>query len=352
MTIKETIQKIGPLDSAAMKKAQARWDAIAKPLHGLGKLEDLLVQIAGITASAAVDCSKRTVTVFCADNGVIAEGVTQAGQEVTAMVADSLARGETSVNRMAQTAHADVFVVDIGIACETHEPDILCCKISPGTKNIAKEPAMSREQAQAALLAGVHLAQTLKKEGYRLLAAGEMGIGNTTTSSAVASVLLGCDPAEVTGRGAGLSSQGLERKTNVIRSAIALHQPDSKDALDVLAKVGGFDLAGLCGFYLGAAVCRVPVILDGVISAAAALCAARICPQVKSYLLASHLSAEPAARLLLKELGCEPVIQANLSLGEGTGAVALLPLLDMACAVYNGVPTFEQHHMEAYQPLT
>lgn len=216
---------------------------------------------------------------------------------------------------------------------------------------MTKGPAMTREETVKALEVGIQLMQDLKQQGYRIVATGEMGIGNTTTSSAVASVLLALPPEEVTGRGAGLSSEGLARKRLAVRRAIACNAPDPSDAFDVLQKVGGLDLAGMAGAFLGGAAMQMPVVIDGFISAVAALLAARMCPAAVDYMLASHVSGEPAARLLLQELGLKPFLTANMTLGEGTGAVAALPLLDMACAVYGTMRTFEQISIEPYQPL-
>ncbi|MCD7837929.1 MAG: nicotinate-nucleotide--dimethylbenzimidazole phosphoribosyltransferase [Clostridiales bacterium] len=348
MYLNELCQNIGPLDSAAMEQARRNWDSVAKPLHSLGKVEDLLVQIAGVTGSAQIDLSRKAVVAFCADNGVVAEGVTQCGQEVTALVAESFARGTTPVCRMAQVAGVDILPVDIGLCREVTEPGVLQRAVRRGTADLAKEPAMSRAEAVQAIETGISLVQECKEQGYRLLATGEMGIGNTTTSSAVTAVLLGAPVVQVTGRGAGLSTAGLERKREVISHAIALHQPDPNDSIDVLAKVGGLDLAGMVGLYLGGAAYHVPVVMDGFIAGTAALAAVRLCPAVRDYLIPSHQSSEPAVKLLMDALGLSPVLRAEMCLGEGTGAVALMPLLDMALAVYRDTPSFGEMHMEAY----
>ena len=244
MTLEETICQIHPADRATEERAWQRWDCIAKPLRGLGLLEEAIARIAGMTRTVEVDLSRRALVVFCADNGVVEEGVTQTGQEVTAVVTENLSKGDTSVCKMARVAHAEVFPVDIGVAREVSGERIIRRKIAYGTKNMTKGPAMTKEEAVRALEVGIELAQNLKQQGYRILATGEMGIGNTTTSSAVASVLLGLPPEKVAGRGAGLSSAGLERKREAIRRAIARNSPDPMDALDVLQKVGGLDLAG------------------------------------------------------------------------------------------------------------
>ena len=351
-TLSQLNTRIGPLDKNAMAEAQRRWDSIAHPLNSLGMLERDIIRIAGITGDPNVDLSKKAVVAMCADNGVVAEGVTQTGQEVTAIVTENMSKGDTSVCCMARIAGAEVIPVDIGVARPVTGENIRQCCVRRGTANMTKGPAMSREEAAKAVMTGILLVEELKQVGFRLLATGEMGIGNTTTSSAIVSVLLGKDPAEVTGRGAGLTSEGLERKINAIRTAIAVNQPDSADPLDVLHKVGGLDIAGLAGVFLGGAIHRVPVLVDGFISSAAALVAAAICPAAKDYMLASHASNEPAGRMVLETLGLTPFLHAGMCLGEGTGAVAVMPLLDMGAAVYREMCTFAATDIEAYEHLT
>lgn len=341
--------KTNRLDECAMKHTKKRWDSIAKPLCGLGKFEDCIIRIAGISGTPKVDISKRAAIVMCADNGVVEEGVTQTTQDVTAIVAENFSKGETSLCAMARIAGADVFPVDIGVKSDI--PGVKNCKIAYGTKNILKEPAMTREEAARAVNAGVECVRELAERGYKIIVTGEMGIGNTTTSSAVAGVLLGKTAKEVTGRGAGLSSEGLHRKIEVIKSAIEKHKPDADDALDVISKVGGFDIAALAGVFIGGSVYRIPIVIDGLISAAAALCAARLEPECVDFMIASHSSKESASELILSELGKSAVIYADMCLGEGTGAMMLLPLIDMALAVYNEMATFSDIEIEEYKEL-
>ena len=335
------ISGITPADQGAMAEAARRWDSIAKPIGGLGLLEEAVIRAAGVQGTADVSLDRKALAVFCADNGVTEEGVTQTGPEVTASVAASMAWGEACVCRMAWTAGAQVFPVDIGIAHPVEEGGLLRRHVTRGTRSIAKGPTMTRDEAVAAVVTGITLAEELKGRGYRLLAAGEMGIGNTTTAAAVTAVLLGRRVEEVTGRGAGLSDEGLERKIAVIRRAIEVNAPDPRDPLDVLSKVGGLDIAGMAGFYLGAALHHVPVVLDGAISAAAALLAVRLCPDAAKSLIASHRSAEPSSGLLLDALGLRPIVSADLKLGEGTGAVTIMPMLDMAMSIYRDMATFQ-----------
>ena len=260
MTLQETIEQIHPLSKEAMDRAKAHWDGIAKPLHSLGKLEDVLIQIAGITGKEEISIEKRALLTFCADNGVVEENVTQSGQEVTATVAENFLQEKATAAILCRGAHADLFPIDIGMARDTKVPRY---KVAYGTKNMAKGPAMTREEAVRALETGIAVAEEKIAAGYQLMATGEMGIGNTTTSSAMAAVFLNQPVPELTGRGAGLSSEGLARKIAAIEKAIAINQPDPSDPIDVLAKVGGFDIAGMAGVFLAGAAHGVPVVMDG-----------------------------------------------------------------------------------------
>ena len=332
----------------AKEQAQWKWDHVAKPLHSLGLLEDMIVKIASIQGTADVRIDRRCALVFCADHGVVSEGVSQSGSEVTALVAQSIAEGTANINLMASSAHADVYAVDMGMLHPVH--GTIDRRISAGTGNMAKGPAMSCEQAQCALQVGMDLVGEMKEKGYQIILTGEMGIGNTTASTAMSCALLGFTPEELTGRGAGLSDAGLIRKRNAIERALSVNQPDANDPVDVLAKVGGLEIAGMAGAFLGGVKHRVPVVIDGVISAVAALVAARICPEAKDFMLPSHMSREPAAMRIMDELNLKPIIHADMALGEGTGAAALLPLLDMALCVYHGPHTFDDLGMDAYTP--
>ena len=332
-----------------MDRASKRWNSIAKPLHSLGALETMLIKIAGMTGSEDIHLEKKGLIAMCADNGVVEEGVTQTGQEVTAIVAENFLAGTTTACVMCKKCGARLFPVDVGMAVDTKVRTDL--KVAMGTRNMTKGPAMTREEAIRGIEAGIAVAEELKEKGYQLLATGEMGIGNTTTSSAVASVLLGKPVEDMTGRGAGLSSEGLNRKIKAIKKAIALNNPDRSDVIDVLAKVGGLDIAGMAGVFLGGAALGMPVVMDGFISCVAALIAQRICPNAGEYMIPSHVSREPAAHLILKELGKEAVLHAGMCLGEGTGAVALFPVLDLAEAVYNSMSTFGDINVEQYEEL-
>ena len=372
--LRSALRGIRPADEEAAARCRARWNCIAKPLYGLGVLEDLVVRIAAAQGTDQVDISRKGLVVFCADNGVVDEGVSQTGQEVTAIVAENFIDGKSCTAIMCKRAGADLYPVDVGIAVDT--PRVEKRKCRRGTANMTKGPAMTRGEAVFAIEAGIAKAQELEEAGYRILASGEMGIGNTTTSTAVTAVLLGLDPTEVTGRGAGLSDEGLRRKIDAIRRAIAVNRPDPENPLDVLSKVGGFDIAALTGLFLGGASRRVPVVIDGVISAAAALIAARLEPSCRDYMLPSHISEEPASMAVMTALGfipekqetkqgkvyretgpgkkgpgpaVSPILHAGMHLGEGTGAVALFPLLDMAVDIYYKMDTFEGIAVEQYR---
>ena len=349
MTLEETMQKIRPVDAAAMAAAKQHWDGLGKPLGSLGRLEKALIQIAGIQRTGDVHIDRKALVIMCADNGVVEEGVTQCGQEVTATVAENFLDEKSCVAIMCRRAGTKICPVDIGMAVDT--PRVEKRKIAYGTKNMAKEPAMTREQAVAAIEVGIAKAEELHAQGYEILATGEMGIGNTTTSSAMTAVYLGLDVETVTGRGAGLSSHGLQRKIHAIKQAIAVNQPDPEDPLDVLAKVGGLDIAGMCGLFLGGAAQQMPVVMDGFISQVAALTAMRLVPECADYILASHVSEEPGANILLKALEKDAFLTCGMRLGEGSGAVALFPILDFASDIYHKMSTFVQADIVEYQPL-
>lgn len=337
------------LNEQAMRESRGRWDGMAKPLGSLGRLEKAVIQIAGIQGTPQICIDKKALVIMCADNGVVAEGISQSGQDVTAAVAENFMDGVSCVSIMCRKNGTDMFPVDIGMATDT--PRVERRKIACGTENIAHGAAMTRDQAVSAIMVGIEKVRELRRKGYQIVATGEMGIGNTTTSSAMASVLLGLPVEEVTGRGAGLSTEGLQRKIRVIRQAIRVNQPDPGDPLDVLAKVGGLDIAGLAGIFLGGACFDLPVIIDGLISSVAALTAVRLAPVCAPYILASHVSDEPAAKQLLAALRKEAFLTCDMRLGEGSGAVALFPLLDMAVEVYGRMSSFEEAGIRPYERL-
>ena len=347
--LKTLLTTVTPPDETARAAAHAHWAALAKPLGGLGRLETMVEDAAALTGDPVPDFTRRAVLVLCADNGVVAQGVSQTDASVTRAVLENLTARRTSVCQMAAAAHCDVVPVDMGIA-GAPVPGAVNCRVAAGTADFTQGPAMTRAQAVQAVAAGIELVRAQKRGGVRMLATGEMGIGNTTTSSAVAAVLLGRSAAEMTGRGAGLSDEGLRRKIDAIERGIVKNRPDAADPLSVLAALGGFDIAGLCGVFLGGALENIPVIIDGFISGVAALCAVRLCPAAEKAVFASHVSAEPAAHMVLEALHKKPLIAADLHLGEGTGAVASLPLWDMALAVYHGCYSFAEGGIAPYTP--
>lgn len=350
MTLEETISAIRPGDPAARDAARRWWDRLAKPLGSLGQLEDAITKIAALTGDPDVRLDKRMLFVACADNGVVCQGVSQSDESVTRAVTRALGQRTSTVNYLAAQANCTVIPVDMGVKDLDFTDGVLPRKCKNGTDDCSVGPAMTRAECTQAIETGIALALDAKAQGADILLTGEMGIGNTTTSSAVAAVLLG-QPVEVmTGRGAGLSDAGLARKLDAIRRGIARNQPDAADPLDVLSKLGGFDIAGLCGVFLGGALEDLPILMDGFISGVAALCAVRLCPAAAKAVFASHCSTEPAARLVLEALGKAPLLTAGLHLGEGTGAVASLPLWDLALAVYDHCYSFTEGGIPPYTP--
>ena len=335
-------------DKTVGQEIKSHWDFIAKPLDGMGQFEDITVQIGSVLGSVNPDIKRKAVLVMCADNGIVEEGVSQSGQEVTKLVSTYIGKQQTSVCRMAQHIGADVIPVDIGICTEEKIPGLLDKKISMGTKNFRKEPAMTEEEVFSAVLTGIDLVRECKESGYNLLATGEMGIGNTSTSTAVAAALLGVNVREITGRGAGASDSELSHKQTVIQEALDKYRFDTKDTIEILRCVGGLDIAGMAGIFIGGAVYHIPVVIDGLISATAALVAERLKKGVREYMIPSHMSREPAAVLIMKELNLHPVIDASLALGEGTGAVMMFSLIDMAMALYKNPITFSDIMLEQY----
>ena len=300
-------------DENIRKQVLSNLDYVAKPLDGLGKFEALTAQIGAIQRTEKIDISRKAVIIMCADNGIVAEGISQSGQEVTLAVVKKMAEKQTSVGKMAETIRVDTIPVDIGVNHKSKIPGVLDKRICPGTRNFRNEPAMTEKEAIKAIFTGIEMVSDCKEKGYKILATGEMGIGNTTTSSAVAAALLDCEVAEVTGRGAGLSDEKLIHKQKIITEAIDKYDLKKADALRILETVGGFDIAGLAGVCIGGALYHVPIVLDGVISMVAALLAERIVPGTKNYLIPSHKGKEPAMGRLAKELNVEPVIDAKMA---------------------------------------
>ena len=340
--LERTIAFIKPADQAAMAAARARQMTLAKPPRSLGKLEELSIRLAGMTGQVHNEVKKRRIIVLCADNGVCAEGVSATPQSVTLSQTINLTRGMTGASALARHFGDEIRVVDVGVMSDVPCEAVVNKKVAYGTKNLRYEPAMTRKQALQALMAGIEQACIAKAEGVDILGVGEMGIGNTTTSSAVLAALTGAEVEDVTGRGGGLLDKAFALKKQVIREALDKHRPDPDDPIDVLAKVGGFDLCAMCGVFLGAAAERIPVVIDGFISVVAALCAYRLCPNVKDYMIPSHASFEVGYAIAVKELGLEPFLLLDMRLGEGSGCPLAFLTVEAACAVMNEMATFEQ----------
>ena len=323
------------------------WNTVAKPLHSLGLFEGLIAKIAAAQEISRPYIAGRTVLVFCADNGVVEEGISQSDHTVTTAVAASMAAGFSNANLMAREANAHVEVYDVGMVDDID--GVIRRKSIHGTRNFTKEPAMTRKEAESAVDAGRKAAEKAKLDGNGLVVIGEMGIGNTTTAAAVLSVLLDKDPALLCGRGSGLSDAGLMRKIEAVKKGIALNKPDPADPIDIISKVGGADIAAMCGVLLAAPKLRLPVVLDGLISCAAAVAACRIDKNTIDYMIPSHKGKEPGCQLALEALGLKAPIAADLALGEGTGGIMLLPLLDIALAVYNSTHSFDSIGIKPYK---
>ena len=342
-------------DEGAYQRAAKKWNSLAKPLGSLGILEDVICEIAGIRGSENVRLERALLYVVCADNGVVEEGVSQCGCEVTAAVARALAAGESTVNYLTQGTGIQIIPVDAGIKDFPEMPGIEPLRIRNGTGNIAKERAMTAEEAVRAIENGIMLTKKAYERGYDIVLTGEMGIGNTTTSSALCAVLLDKDAEEVTGRGAGLSSEGLEKKIDVINRAKerynSLHKSDNGSYVGLLSELGGLDIAVLTGICIGGGLYGIPILLDGFITMTAAFLAAKITPGCKDKLIGGHISSEPAAKLVIEELGLKPFINAGMRLGEGSGAVAALRLLQMSANLYNSGHVFDEIGIEAYKCL-
>jgi nicotinate-nucleotide--dimethylbenzimidazole phosphoribosyltransferase len=339
----DTIQGIKPLDNNSMTHARARQDTLTKPRGSLGRLEELSIQIAGIQAKSRPQIKQKAIVVMVADHGVVAEGTSAYPQEVTTQMVLNFIRGGAGINVISRQIGAKVMVVDIGVAGKTTSfMGIIHRKIAQGTQNMCKGPAMTTDQAIQAIETGIEIVKDEYNKGLDIVGTGDMGIGNTTASSAICSVMTGKTAAEVTGRGTGLDDKQLQHKIEVINQAISLNKPISADALDVLTKVGGLEIGGLTGVILGAAARRVPVVIDGFISGAAALIASGLCPQVKDYIIAGHVSVEPGHKFALEHLGLKPLVDLNMRLGEGTGAAIGMSLAEASCRILSEMATFTE----------
>ena len=337
----EAIKTIRPLDEAAMTRARAYQDSLAKPPGSLGKLEDISVRLAGIRSELAPAVDKRRIVALCSDNGLIEEGIGSAPVTVTMAQAVNMTKRLTGMSSLARAFGDDVEVVDVGIATPYDCPAIVDRKIREGTRNIAKEPAMTEAEALKGIAVGLERAAKAAEDGVQLLGVGEMGIGNTTTSSAVLSALTGLSVEAVTGRGGGLTDERFLRKKEVIEHALNTFKPDPADPVDVIAKVGGYDIAAMCGLFIGAAIHRIPVVIDGFISVVAALCAGKLAPLSKDFMFPSHASFEIGYKAAADALGLEPYLLLGMRLGEGSGCPIAFKVIEAAQAVMRNMATFE-----------
>ncbi len=337
------LPQIAPLNEAMQAAARERQNNLTKPPGSLGRLEELSVQLAGILEQERPSVTRKAVIVMAGDHGVVAEGVSAYPAEVTPQMVMNFLYGGAAINALAGSAGARVVIVDMGVAADLPDhPQLVKRKVAYGTKNMAVGPAMTREQAEDALLAGIEVVSAEIENGLDLVAIGEMGIGNTTAATALTAVFTGLPIADLTGRGTGVDDAGLARKIQVIENALAVNKPDPNDAMDALMKVGGLEIAGLAGVVLGAAARRVPVVIDGFISSAAALVAAELAPAVKPYLIGSHESVEIGHQAILRRLGVRPLFNLDMRLGEGTGAALAFPIIEGAARVLDEMATFAE----------
>jgi nicotinate-nucleotide--dimethylbenzimidazole phosphoribosyltransferase len=343
MSLQSLIDKIKPLDEQAIAAAQARQNILTKPGGSLGRLEDLSIQIAGITGNPQPSINHKVIITMAGDHGVVGEGVSAYPQEVTPQMVLNFLRGGAAINVLSRHAGIKVLIVDMGVASDmAAHPELIIKKVGPGTGNIARGPAMTHEQAVQSLLSGAEVVEGEIKKGLDILGVGEMGIGNTTPAAAIACVMTGCSIEQAVGRGTGVDDAGLLRKINAIQRAIEVNHPDANNGLDVLEKIGGFEIGGMAGAMLAAAAHHVPVMMDGFISTAAAMIAVAIAPQIRPYLIASHCSQENGHRTMLAWLKKTPLLDLDLRLGEGTGAAIGISLAEAACKILNEMATFEQ----------
>ena len=348
MKLDETIKKIHPLNGKFRALAKSRLDRLTKPQGSLGRLEELAAHYVAITEELTPSCPKSVIFTMAADHGVVAEGVTAYPSSVTAQMVQNFLKGGAAINVLARQVDAEVKVIDLGVDTDLGQPSgLIVRKVGLGTKNFAVGPAMSREEALQSIEAGIDLVTESHGEGFRLAATGEMGIGNTTSSAAITAVMTAQPVSEVTGRGAGIDDAGLVRKIRVIEQALEINQPDGGDPLDVLAKVGGYEIGGLVGVMLGGAASRMPVVLDGFIAGAAALLAVALAPACREYMIPSHLSSEHGHRIALRHLNLQPYLDLKLRLGEGTGACLAIGLLQSSIRLMTEMATFESAGIDA-----
>ena len=340
--LKNTVKCIEPLNKEAMKKAWDRLDSLTKPIGSLGEIENIIARMAGITGEVHNKINKKSVVIMCSDNGVVEEGVSNCPKSVTTTVTNNFTKKITGVYVLSKFARSDITIIDVGVDADFNNPKIINRKIAYGTMNMMKGPAMTRKQAIKAIEVGIDTIDDLVYKGYDLFGTGEMGVGNTSTSAAILSVFSGLGVDMSVGKGSGITEKQFINKKRVVKKAIEVNKPDENDVIDVLSKVGGFDIAGLCGCFLSAAKNRVPIVIDGFIASVAAICACRLNPLVKGYIFASHLSAEPGADFAMKEMGLKPMLNLNMRLGEGSGCPFAFNIIEAALFAMDNMGTFEE----------
>lgn len=338
--LRELIKGIEVLDKSAMEKSKRYIDNLSKPIGSLGELEDTVIRLSGIKGEHIKGINKKNIVIMCSDNGIQEEGVSSCPREVTATVTENFTKGTTGVCILSRYYNSDTTIVDIGVDKDFENPNIINRKIRYGTSNMTKGSAMTREEAVRAINIGIDIVKDLKEQGYDLIGTGEMGVGNTATSAAIISVFSGIDSDIIVGKGSGLTDDGLSHKKAMVKKSIEVNNPDRSDAIDVLSKLGGFDIAGLCGVFLGSAIYKIPVVIDGLISSAAAICAKELNPNVCGYMFASHLSAEPGAEYAMKSLELNPMFSLRMRLGEGTGCPIAFGIIESAIFTMNNMDSF------------
>lgn len=343
-------------DPEILNRSKAKWDGIAKPIDGLGSFEEIICRIAAVQGNVIAAVDRKAHIIMCADNGIFEEGVSQTSQKVTRDVAELMGKRKSSVGMMAAGYPIDMFVYDIGINSETTPEGVINAKVRKSTENFLKKPAMEGTECLAAIETGINAVKACKEKDYQIISTGEMGIANTTTSTALLCALKGLSPKDFTGKGAGLTDSGLKNKIQVIEKGIRLYREDndqeitSKESVfEIVRSLGGLDIAGLTGVFIGGAIYHIPIVIDGVISAVSAMVAERLVPGCRDYMLASHMGREQGMKVVLEELSLKPVIHADLALGEGTGAIMLFPMLDMAMSLYRSGTSFGDTDIDQYE---
>ena len=340
--LQETLKSISSPNEKAKEEAKKRLDSLAKPIGSLGQLEQIVIKMAGITGKSHNKIKRKNIVVMCADNGVVEEGVSACPQAFTMILTENMTKGLTGVSVLSKMTNTDLTIVDIGLNGDIEHPNVLNKKVNYGTKNFTKGPSMTYDEAVKAIETGIEIGDELFKQGYDILGTGELGIGNTTTSAAVLSVFSGLGPEITSGKGAGLTDEQYKSKKDAINQGLKINKPNKEDAVDVISKVGGFDIAGMCGLFLSAAKNGKPIVIDGFISSAAALSAVKLNPLVKEYIFPSHLSKEPGAIYMAKELELKPMLNLDMRLGEGSGCPLAFQIIDAALCIMDEMATFEE----------